>query len=57
MEIRWERLSGYPRPTSQMSAIQFAAVVNIEALFEREERRIRLQVKQAIFAFVGAKEK
>lgn len=57
MQIRYERLAGYPRSTAHMSTIEFAALPIIEQMFEREDRRIRMHTKQAIFAMARVSER
>lgn len=57
MAMRYEHLAGYPRPVTKMTAVHFEALPILEALFEREERQIRKDVRFAIFALAGVKER
>lgn len=56
MDIRYERIAGYPRSLERMTPVHFVAVRLIEELFEQEERRLRIHSKAALFAIAGIKD-
>lgn len=55
MQIRHERLTGYPRRESMMTHAQFATLYVIEQIFEMEEVGIKKDLNEMLAAVFGAK--
>ena len=55
MQIRHERLTGYPRAGSMMTQSQFATLYVIEQIFEMEEIGIRKDLNEMLAQIFGAK--
>lgn len=55
MEIRNERISGYPRLPHRMTSVEFQTVMIIDQVVEREEVVLKLQIKELLLASLGVK--
>lgn len=53
MQIRVERLAGYPRPDSRLTALQFQTLLIVEQIIEQEELTIRQRVSTGLTAMMG----
>jgi hypothetical protein len=54
--IRNERKAGYPRPTYQMTTMDWQTTVMLEQLIEQEDINSRQQTSVAILAVLGIKQ-
>jgi precorrin-6B methylase 1 len=55
MEIRWERLTGFPRRPDLLKNVEFAALFVVEQLTEQEERIRADRATQVTMAALGVK--
>jgi hypothetical protein len=55
IDLRYERIAGYPRSTQQMTNWEFAGLYIAEQMFEREDIQIRQNTVELLCTLAGVK--
>lgn len=55
MQVRFERLAGFPRGSHEITNVEFQALLIVEQLIEQEEIALKLKTQKLLMAAVGMK--